>query len=249
MIEVIVPAARGNLAERLVWSLSRQTMVPDRISLIGNEATTIDSYGLDVRLVRYKTERYDGPGDVCLRRNIGIFFSEADILIFQDDDQMAPPNMVESAMAIIERDDYVWGHHRYIDFGDDPMAIVDLPPEEGHPRESRVNTCHMWQSCYAGMFGAKRDLLLMLGGFDMAFHGRIGNEDQQLGRRLLFQLYNSNSVVIYEPPFAWHPTEIASVERPEVEPEGYDHERVMSSPVPVVPFDPDLVEITTEVQF
>jgi hypothetical protein len=118
----------------------------------------------------------------------------------------------------------------------------------GTSRESRVNTCHLWQSCFAGMFGATRELLLELGGFDMVFQGRIGNEDQQLGRRMLFQLYDSNSVVIYEPPFAWHPTEVASIPRPE-EPVGFDFQRVISSPVPVEAFDPDLVEVEyTEVR-
>lgn len=237
-VEIIVPAARGNLSHRLVESLHRQTRGPDVISLIGNEPDDVEG----ARVVRYTTDYLMGPGDVCLRRNIGAFFSDADILIYQDDDQMAPPNMVESAVEIILKDRYVWGHHRYIDFGVDPFAILDLPPEAGKSRESAANRTHLWMSCYAGMFGVSRDLMLELGGFDMAFQGRLGNEDQQLGRRMLYHLYRSDTVFIHEPPFAWHPTQVESLPRPP-ERTDFDLQRVMSSPTPVEPFDPARVHL------
>lgn len=242
-VEVVIPAARGNLAQRLVDSLLRGSLFPDVITLVGNEPTDI----VGARVVRYETDYLMGPGDVCLRRNIGIFFSDADIIIFQDDDQLAPPNMVESAVNVIQCDGYVWGHHRYIDFGDDPWQIWNLPPEAGHSRESSPNREHGWQSCYAGMFGAKRDLLMQLGGFDMVFAGRIGNEDQQLGRRLLRSFGREHSY-IYEPPFAWHPTQVEQLPRPAGRPD-FDLGMVMDSPVPVEPFDPARVHLKGDPQW
>jgi glycosyl transferase family 2 len=239
-IEVVVPAARGNLCQRLVDSLALQTRPPDLVSLIGNEVTTVSHPDLDVRRVHYATD-YLSQADVCLRRNIGIYFSEADIIIFQDDDQLAPPDMVESAIDPIQTFGYVWGHHRYIDFGDDPMAILNLPPDAGISREQPANAYHRWQSCYAGMFGAKRDLLMELQGFDMVFEGRIGNEDQQLGHRL-FQKFGLDWVFIYEPPFAWHPTLVEDVPKPPPPPE-FDLGAVLDSRDPIQPFDPSRVQL------
>ena len=240
-VDVVVPAARGNAAQLLVQTLARQTHRPDRVLLIGNEADAIDPMGLDVRLVRYQTSYHTGPGDVCLRRNIGIFFSDADTLIFQDDDQMAPPDMVESALRIIHSEGYVWGHHRYINFGDDPMSVVDLPPSAGQSREREANTYHGWQSCYAGMFGATRRLMLDLGGFDMVFQGRIGNEDQQLGLRLL-KRFGLHHVYIHEPPFAWHPTHSNALPVPDAR--AFDLEAAFNTSAPVLGFDPTLVTVT-----
>ncbi len=237
-VEIVIPAARGNVADKLVRSLSLQTRAPDQITLVGNEAQPVHG----ASLLRYRTDKYlMGPGDVCLRRNVGIYASDADIIIFQDDDQMAPPNMVEAALVFIESYGYVWGHHRYIDFGDDPWRIVNLPPEVGKSRETEPNRMHLWYSCYAGMMGARRDLLLDLSGFDMAFEGRHGGEDQQLGRRMLKRVTGGESVFIPEPPFAWHPTVFDHVERPINDPE-FPYDAVMASSTPVSPFDPNSVE-------
>jgi hypothetical protein len=237
-VEVVIPAARGNLCQKLVDSLFEQTRRPDLITAVGNEADHLAG----ASILRYRTGEYlMGPGDVCLRRNVGIYASDADIIIFQDDDQMAPPNMVESALTFIESYGYVWGHHRYIDFGDDPWKIVNLPPEIGKSRESEPNRMHLWYSCYAGMMGATRELLRELQGFDMAFQGRHGGEDQQLGRRMLKYVTGSEAVFIPEPPFSWHPTDFDHIERPDNDP-AFPYDEVMASPTPVVPFDPDKVK-------
>lgn len=242
-VEVVIPAARGNLCQRLITTLESQTRPPDGVLVVGNEATSVHSDRLAVQMLHYTSDYVMGPGDVCLRRNIGAYYSDADIIIFQDDDQLAPPNMIEAAVDVIDRDGYVWGHHRYIDFGDDWRQIVDLPPEMGRSRETEPNRTHLWQSCFAGMFGVKRDVFLAIDGFDMAFQGRIGNEDQQLGRRLINWATGGDTVFIYEPPFAWHNTSIeVDLDRP-TPPMDFPYAKVMNSPTAVDPFDPERVEV------
>lgn len=164
---------------------------------------------MDVRILSFDSETYPyGENDVVLRRNIGIWESEADVIVFQDDDQIAPANMLSSIEGrFLEGNPLIFGHHRYIDFREhsvDELLVSD--PSIGREREKPPNSFHLFYSCYAGMFAAKRSLLLEIGGFDMMFLGRHGNEDQSLGRRLMTR-FGMQRVFIHEPPFAWHPTE------------------------------------------
>lgn len=198
--EVIIPALRQ--PERLLASLARQTRPADRITIVSNEAEPTPG----ARVIRFRSEAYCyGEADVVLRRNIGIWSSDADLLIFQDDDQVAPANMIEAAEARLTEADFVWGHHRFIDFDRYTTdELLALPPAAGQEREHPPNSFHGHWSCYAGMFGARRHVLQDMGGFDMFFLGRHGNEDQNLGLRSLVRA-NQAKVFIYEPPFAWHP--------------------------------------------
>jgi hypothetical protein len=47
--------------------------------------------------------------------------------------------------------------------------------------------------------------VLRAGAFDMAFSGRHGGEDQDLGRRLAQLVDGSDRVFVHEPPFGWQP--------------------------------------------
>lgn len=203
-VDVVIPARRTTV-DRLIFSLQWQTRPPDTILVVSNE---VRPRGHGVRSIEFTSDVYAvGRHDVALRRNIGIWESDADLIVFQDDDQMASPGMIEACIERTEKDPFVWGHHRYLDFGGKPWReIMMLPPDAGRSRESEPNREHGWQSCYAGMMAARRDFLLDVGGFDMMFMGDHAGEDQQLGRRMLAKLDQTRSF-IYEPPFAWHPEE------------------------------------------
>ena len=204
-VEVIV-AARRPAIDRLLQSLARQTVQPDLVRVISNEVRPRSNYGLKVELVRFWSWDYAvGVKDVVLRRNIGIWESDAELLVFQDDDQIASPTMVEACIERTANTPFVWGHHRYLDFdGRSVEEIMLLPPGVGRSRERVANTHHGWYSCYAGMMASRRDFLLDVGGFDMQFMGGHAGEDQQLGRRMLAALGQSQPFIA-EPPFAWHP--------------------------------------------
>lgn len=203
--EVVIPSIRNAGLSRLLYSLGQQTRKPDLVTIVSNEVSGISRHGLSVRILRFDSDEYPyGKLDVALRRNVGIWESKADVIIFQDDDQLAPPNMVEKTMEKIELEPFVWGHHRFIDFDTDTDEILRMGPEAGRTREHPPNAFHQFHSCYAGMMAARRDLLLELQGFDLLFLGRHGSEDQSLGQRML-QHFGMERVFIHEPPFAWHP--------------------------------------------
>jgi hypothetical protein len=268
-LDVIVPALRTATIDRLLASLAQNTVPPDAVSLVSNEVPEgIETHGLNVRLLRFRSDRYPiGDRDVALRRDVGIWSSECSHVLTLDDDLVAPANLVESSLALLERESHFWGHHRYISFdGYAPERLLELPPELGRPRESPPNSWHLWLSCYGGAFGAERSLVQELGGFDLAFSCRHSGEDQSFGERLS----GGEQVFIYEPPFAWHPTDPEPWGTPaysnlcdgghELEPDevnempvssccrcpyfvALDEERLFSGEV-FLPYDPGAVDVT-----
>jgi predicted O-methyltransferase YrrM len=209
-IDVIVPVRRRCTIDRLLYSFSRNTTEPDTITLISNElvADEIRTYGLNVRVLRFSSSYYPiGFCDAALRRNLGIWTSEASHVVMFDDDQLAPPDLIETSRSILLTQPYFWGHHRFIAFEQPVDEILKLPPVAGRAREFPPNSWHSWRSAYAGLFGAERSMLVQIGGFDMRFSGRHGGEDQNLGRRLAQVVYGQTSIYVHEPPFAWHPEE------------------------------------------
>jgi hypothetical protein len=209
-IDVVIPSLRPQTVTAALASLSLGSRRPDLVTIVSNEiGRDVDCHGLAVRVLRFRSAIYPvGSQDVALRRNVGIWSSPCSHLITFDDDQIAPADMAASAAALLEQSPYFWGHYRYLRFdGLTVEQIVRLPPEAGRAREHPPNAWHLWQSAYGGLFGASKDLLLEVGGYDMAFCGRHAGEDQDLARRLARRVYGSERIFVHEPPFAWHPEE------------------------------------------
>jgi len=208
-IDVIIPAVRAAACVgKALYSLSRNSVRPQLVTVVSNELDDdLPTHGLDVRLIRFASEHYPvGDRDVALRRDIGIWLSPCSHVLTFDDDQLAPPNLIEASLAILGRRPYCWGHYRFTDFSRYGLdALLALRPEQGRTREHPANAWHGWMSCYGGLFAAERQLVQAVGGFDLIFCGRHAGEDQNLGRRLAWHLDRSERVFIHEPPFAWHP--------------------------------------------
>ena len=208
-VTVVIPTTRPTVDD-LISSLEKGSQKPDDIVVVSNEYRPKRHcllVGFDSAIQPY------GWGDAGLRRDIGADVAETDLLLFIDDDCLAPKDLVESAVGIIERDGFCWGHHRYIDFdAHSKTELLSLAPEQGRSRENYVNNWHGWQSSYAGNFGIRRDLFWEVGGFDLAYVGHHGSEDQQLGYRL--SKTNDHRTFVHEPPFAWHPTSARAHARP-----------------------------------
>lgn len=203
-LEVIVPALRNPTL--LLESLTYSTRMPDLVTIVSNEAKLPTDLPFPVRVLRFDSDYYGyGDKDVVLRRNIGIWYSPSDNLVFQDDDQVAPHDMLAAAERRLMLDTIFWGHHRFIDFETHSVRdLLAMAPEEGREREHPPNARHGHWSSYGGMFGAQRRFLLAINGFDMMFLGRHGSEDQNLGYRAM-RARGEDKVFVWEPPFAWHP--------------------------------------------
>lgn len=216
-VDVVIPTTRRSVNE-LVDSLRMGDLAPDNIWLVSN---TVTPERPGVGVLRFSsTVQPVGVGDAGLRRNIGADVSEADIVVFLDDDLLASLTTVSAAAAIAERDGFCWGHHRYIDFHQYRASeLLAMGPENGKSREFGVNRWHGWQSSYAGLLAIRRDVFWEAGGFDLAYLGHHGSEDQQLGRRL--GKGNGYQTFVHEPPFAWHPT---GPNRYVASPTGHEHD-------------------------
>ena len=205
MLEIVVPSVRQKAPERLVYSLSRGTVKPDLVTIVSNETQPFETYGLEVRILGFgsKTVAY-GSKDVALRCNIGIWGALLDQVIIQSDDQIASPSMIYWAKRLLDEKDYFWANHRVIDFDAHTVdEIINLDGARNVSRETPTPPArHGYYSCYSGMLGFRRDFMVAFGGIDMAFNGRHGGEDQQLGLRLM-KTAGETSVMIHEPPYGW----------------------------------------------
>ena len=207
-LDVVIPALRPDTVERLLRSLALGRDRPDSVSLVGNEIPVdLPSYGLPVRHLRFSSETYPiGDCDLALHRTVGAWSSECSHVVFLDDDLVAPIGLVTAARGLLQREPFFWGHHRYIDVESWGIEeLVSLRPESGAARESPPNSWHLWMSCYGGLFGARREVILEPGGFDLGFSGRCMSEDQAFGKRLSDRFGHRGRAFIHEPPFAWHP--------------------------------------------
>lgn len=206
IIETLTPSIRQGETERLVRSLLDQTRPPDIITIISNETEPFPVQDGRVRLLRYASDVYCvGEFDATLRRNVGAWSAEGDVIVWQDDDQIAPPTLIEDSLSALEGKDYLWGNHRLTDFeAHSYEEIRSMSPEDGESREHPVPPAmHGHWSCYCGMFVVRTAFLREVGGFDMAFNGNHYSEDQQLGYRLM-RRHGDSHVFIHGVPFSWH---------------------------------------------
>ncbi len=105
-LDVVVPALRTATIDRLLASLAQGTVRPDAVSLVSNEVPDgLETYGLQVRLLRFRSDRYPiGDRDLALRRDVGIWCSECSHVLTLDDDLVAPANLVETSLELLDRD-------------------------------------------------------------------------------------------------------------------------------------------------
>jgi hypothetical protein len=209
-IEVIVPCVRPKALGKLLRSFAQQSVRPTRVTVVTNHEVPSDAHpgDLTVRQLSFTSKEYAiGQSDVALRRNVGLWWAESPTVLFFDDDQLAPGNLIASLPGALEMfgpGGMVWGNYRYVDWTNWTDAEVrDSPPSAGRARE-KPNVWHRAQSCYGGLFASEAESLRAAGGFDLVYTVGSG-EDQALSMRIAKTV--NQAVWIHEPPFAWHTTE------------------------------------------
>jgi len=209
-IEVIIPSRRSALIPRLLSMLAKQERRPDMVTVVSN-VPVLGPVDLPWRRLSFTSESYAiGEGDVSLRRNIGLWNSTADVVLFIDDDELPPANLVGETLKAVERDGFVWGNYRYVDVDAyDDAALLEAPATIGRAREE-PNRWHQWMSCYGGCLGLRRAEAIAIGGFDLAY--TQGHEDHHFAIKLAKHRNPSKvpwnqAVMISEPPFVWHRTD------------------------------------------
>lgn len=214
-IEVIIPSRRSALVPRILKMLAEQERRPDQVTVVSNVTWRgpadwrADLDGLAWRRLGFTSDVYAiGTGDVSLRRNVGLYASTADVVLFLDDDELPPANLVGETLRAVARDGVVWGNYRYLDV--DTVLTSELlvaAPALGRARE-QPNRWHSYASCYGGCLGILRERAIAVGGFDMAY--TRGSEDQHFALKLAQHAGShkpwEDAVMVSEPPFVWHRT-------------------------------------------
>jgi hypothetical protein len=202
--EVCVPSCSPKNLQRLIDSLAWQTVRPPVVTIASNADIDIDTRGMRVRQVKFRSDAYAiGEGDVSLRRNVATWAAQAPYIVYSDDDQVWPQNAMEWFVRLFAKGEhFVVGHHRFVD-GLDRLwrDLRTAKPEFGVSRERMPNVDHWWQSCWGGAVGVHAMMIKYgVSGWDM---GYPTSEDQQLARRICGQ-GDDSQIRVHEPPWAWH---------------------------------------------
>jgi len=142
--------------------------------------------------VRHLPGPYSGR---AMARNAGIAAARADVVLFNDADILASPELLSRHLAWhkARRNIAVVGWEVQVRDYADYLHKRDHPQERGslHPPTRRRLS---WLYFLTGNASARRDDLLRVGGFDESFTG-YGHEDLELG----FRLQRNGIEIIYEP--------------------------------------------------
>ncbi len=203
-MEVCIPSCHTHNLQRLITSLAWQTVRPSRVTIASNADIRIDTHGLSVRQVKFRSDRYAvGEGDTSLRRNVATWAATSPYIVYSDDDQVWPQTAMEwFARRFSTGEHFVVGHHRFVKgLNDCWPSLRTAKPAVGAARENILNASHWWPSCWGGCVGASAMLLKYgVGGWDQ---GYPQCEDQQLARRICGE-GDDSQFRVYEPPWAWH---------------------------------------------
>jgi hypothetical protein len=222
-ISVGIPTVRAKFIPVVLRAFELGDMLPAEVVLVSNEIKPLDigEYEFPVRILRFDSEVYAyGFKDWALRRNIGVWAADAPNIMCFDDDEIPQPDLIAQMNLKLAANPYVWGHHRFTDFGQPPPGEEDalirrlhaMPASAGRSREGAANHVHLWLSGYGGLFACSASLLKSMGGFDMAHNGR-GGEDQACARQLSQFCGGDGKIFVHEPPFAWVSHERIPIER------------------------------------
>ncbi|HTU83276.1 MAG TPA: glycosyltransferase [Candidatus Acidoferrales bacterium] len=199
-LSVVIPTYnRLDTLQRVVPTLLEQDVDPGRFELLVCDSNSTDGTreflaGVSQRHpnVRHLPGPYSGR---AAARNAGIAVARGEIVLFNDADILASPDLLARHLARQhERDAIaVVGWEVQVKDYDDYLRKRDHPDERGHlhpPGRRRLS----WLYFLTGNASVRRADLLRVGCFDESFTG-YGHEDLELG----YRLEKAGVEIVYEP--------------------------------------------------
>ncbi len=199
-ISVIIPTYnRLETLRHVLPSLLEQDVPPDSYEVLVCDSNSQDGTAdflarvlAETDTVRYLSGAYSGR---AMARNAGISAARGDIVLFNDADIIASPDLLRRHLDRHDsrRGIAVVGWEVQVRDYDDYLYKRDHPSERGalHPAARKRLS---WLYFLTGNASASRDDLLRAGGFDESFTG-YGHEDLELG----FRLCKLGIEIVYEP--------------------------------------------------
>ncbi|MGM9999493.1 MAG: glycosyltransferase family 2 protein [Candidatus Bruticola sp.] len=205
-ISVVIPTYnRADKLKEVLPSLLNQTMHPDNYEILLCDAGSTDGTAEYVQSLKAPNLRFL-PGPNTGRsgaRNRGIDNAQGEIVLFTDADIIADPNLLavharyheqHPGQAVVGNEIQVKTLNEYKLFSQNPAA---------HSRHKASRQLLPWHYFLTGNASVPREILVKVGGFDLAFQG-YGHEDLELGYRLLkagHKIYYAPQAINYH----WHP--------------------------------------------
>lgn len=215
-ISVVVPTYnRLETLRHVVPSLSSQTLPRDRYEVLVCDSQSTDGTAAYLASpevaenVRHLPGRYSGR---AMARNAGIASARGKVVLFNDADIIASPDLLERHLARHRdaQEAAVVGLEVQVRDYDDYLRKRDNPEQRGslHPRARKRLS---WLYFLTGNASVKRRDLERVGGFDESFTG-YGHEDLELG----FRLRRAGVEILYEPQAVnYHWQDVSDVDQRE----------------------------------
>ena len=199
-ISVVIPTYnRLDTLEHVVPTLLAQTLPQSDYELLicdsnSNDGTAeyLAKVHADHPNVRHLPGAYNGR---AMARNAGIASAQGDVVLFNDSDILASPDLLEQHLRHHreQRNIAVVGWEVQVKDLGDYAYKRDHPAERGHlhpPSRKALS----WLYFLTGNASVRRDDLLRVGSFDESFTG-YGHEDLELG----YRLEKAGLRILYEP--------------------------------------------------
>ena len=199
-LSVVIPTYnRLDTLRHVVPSLLAQSIDTDRYELLICDSNSNDGTAEYLAQARARNPNvihlpgaYTGR---AMARNAGIAHAQGQVVLFNDSDIIADPNLLEAHLRHhrAQRDVAVVGWEVQVSSLDDYEYKRSRPDERGslHPASRKRLT---WLYFLTGNASVRRDDLRSVGGFDETFTG-YGHEDLELG----YRLQKAGVTILYEP--------------------------------------------------
>ena len=185
-IDVVIPVKeRNELLNNAVESISKQTLLPQKVFVIDDYSTekieVFKVYPFEIEIIKNTINK--GPSFAC---NLGVKKSNAKYLAILETDDLWKPEKLEKQFLLAEKNNLDFVYCNY--FLDKKKNIQEF----SNDKEKLFNLLmNLWSCPNPSTFFFKKDSFLKLGGFD---ENMMGTHDHDFWIRLVSSNLNINFV-------------------------------------------------------